>query len=219
MIKYYTFLPEEFMVLNRFELDEEPIDRLLNKIYKSIECKRIVLDIDSIKIALEFIIKHHANQKRYSGDPYYHHPVEVAYIIMDYYCDTDSIIAALLHDIVEDTNISLNQLGFLFGDSILYLVDKLTKLDGNLLKFKLSNMESSYKLLQINKSEDNKKALTIKLIDRLHNMRTIKYISNITKQKDTAKETLLTFVPIARHVGIKEIELELTSIALRILNT
>lgn len=206
-------------MLNTFKVDEEPIDKLLNKVNKYIESDKVVLDVDAIKLALEFIIKHHADQKRHSGEPYYYHPIEVAYITIDYYCDTDSIIAALLHDIVEDTNISLNQLGFLFGDNVLYLVDKLTKLDGNFLKFKLSSIESSYKLLQTNKSKNNKKALTIKLIDRLHNMRTIKYINNIVKQKKIAQETLLTFIPIARHVGIKEIEVELSSIALEILNS
>ena len=123
----------------------------------------------------------------------------------------------MLHDVVEDTNFSINQIKFLFGKEISLLVDRLTKLDNNcVVKFKLSDEESSYKLVNINESD--KKVFVIKLCDRLHNMRTIKYIKSIEKRKKIALETLQIFIPIARYVGIKEIEMELKYLAIKTLN-
>jgi len=189
-------------------------NKFLDKIVNSSKLQGTITDMDAIKLALEYIIKHHGTQKRHSGEPYFYHPMEVAYIITDYFCDTETIIAALLHDIVEDTRISLNHLKFLFGNEVALLVDKLTKLDGDIVKFKLSDAESSYKLTQMH---NNKKAITIKLIDRLHNMRTIKHHKSIEKQKQIALETLQVFVPMAMYVGIKEVELELQKISFEVL--
>jgi (p)ppGpp synthase/HD superfamily hydrolase len=191
------------------------IDKFLNKISTYSKSKKKSIDMNAVRLALEYIIKYHGNQKRHSGEPYYNHPIEVAYITIDYFFDTEAIIAALLHDIIEDTSVSLNHLKFLFGKEVTSLVDKLTKLDGELVKFKLSSTESSYKLMQMH--EDNKKAITIKLIDRLHNMRTIKHHKSIKKQERIALETLQVFVPMAAYVGIKEIELELHKISSKVL--
>ena len=189
-------------------------NKFLDKVINSSKLQGTITDMDAIKLALEYIIKHHGAQKRHSGEPYFYHPMEVAYIITDYFCDTETIIAALLHDIIEDTRISLNHLKFLFGKEVALLVDTLTKLDGYIVKFKLSDVESTYKLSQVH---DNKKAITIKLIDRLHNMRTIKHHKSIEKQRQIALETLQVFVPMAMYVGMKEVEIELKKIAFDIL--
>jgi len=196
---------------------DQTIGEFLNKVKDLSKTKGMIIDFIAIKLALEYVIKYQADQKRHSGEPYYSHPIEVAYITMEYYCDTEAIIAALLHDIIEDTNFSINQLKFLFGDKVTLLVDKLTKLDGNLVKFKLSDAESSHKLIR--SSENEKKVLTIKLADRLHNMRTIAYHKSVEKQKKIALETLKSFVPIAMYVGCNDIGLELQEISLAVLNS
>ena len=136
---------------------------------------------------------------------------------MDYFFDTETIIAALLHDVVEDTNFSINQINFLFGQEIASLVDQLTKLDNNaVLKLKLSKEENVCKLINLN--SNNKKIFAIKLSDRLHNMRTIEYIKPIEKQQKIALETLQLFIPIARYTGMTKIELELHELVIKVLN-
>ena len=193
------------------------ITNLLEKIDNYSVKYNISINVQHINFAIDYIKKYHEHQKRYSGEPYYYHPIEVAFIVVDYFFDTTTIIAALLHDVVEDTNFSLNQIKFLFGKETALLVDQLTKLDSNtLVKFKLSDEESSYKLIHLN--ENDKKVFTIKLCDRLHNMRTIQYIKSIKKQKKIALETLQTFIPIARYVNVKNIELELQTLAIKTLN-
>ena len=136
---------------------------------------------------------------------------------MDYFFDTETIIAALLHDIVEDTNFSLNQINFLFGEEIASLIDQLTKLDNNaVLKLKLSKEENVCKLINLN--SNNKKIFAIKLSDRLHNMRTIEYVKPIEKQQKIALETLQLFIPIARYTGMTQLELELHELVIKVLN-
>lgn len=161
--------------------------------------------------------KYHKDQKCHSGVPYYYHPVNVAFIVIDYFFDTAIIIAALLHDLVEDTNFSLNQINFLFGKEVALLVDRLTKIDTNTtMKFKLSDEESSYKLIHLD--DNDKKVFAIKLSDRLDNMRTIQYIKSIEKQKKIALETIQVFIPMAKYIGLKTIELELQNLAIATLN-
>jgi (p)ppGpp synthase/HD superfamily hydrolase len=193
------------------------IVNLLKKINYYSTNHNIEINIQLINTAINYIKQYHRHQRRHSGEPYYYHPIEVAFIVINYFFDTTTIISALLHDVVEDTNFSINQIKFLFGKEISLLVDRLTKLDNNcVVKFKLSDEESSYKLVNINESD--KKVFVIKLCDRLHNMRTIKYIKSIEKRKKIALETLQIFIPIARYVGIKEIEMELKYLAIKTLN-
>ena len=199
------------------EVSDVVIVNLLNKIKTYTIKYNININMRLINIAISYIKKYHKDQKRHSGVPYYYHPVNVAFIVIDYFFDTAIIIAALLHDIVEDTNFSLNQINFLFGKEVALLVDRLTKIDTNTtMKFKLSDEESSYKLIHLD--DNDKKVFAIKLSDRLDNMRTIQYIKSIEKQKKIALETIQVFIPMARYEGLKTIELELQTLAIATLN-
>ncbi|MDF2966169.1 MAG: hypothetical protein K0Q51_1557 [Rickettsiaceae bacterium] len=198
------------------EQSKDLINQLLDKIYTKSNLTQYTIDIDLVKTALEYIKEYHKHQRRHSGEPYYHHPIEVANIVIDYSFTNESILGALLHDTVEDTKFSLSQIKLLFGPRVASIVNDLTKLDNKLHKIKLSSEENSYKLTQIN--EENKISLLIKLIDRLHNMRTISHIKSIAKQKRIASETLKAFVPLAKYLGIHEIENELKVLSMSTLN-
>ena len=191
------------------------VKKLLNNIQEYNIKSNVSVDLRLVKNAIKFIKEQHKDQFRYSGLPYYTHPVEVANIVIDYVCDTQTIIAALLHDAVEDTDFSINQIDFLFESEVALMIDQLTKLDLNhRVKLKLSKEENLCKLLNI----IEKKVLVIKLSDRLHNMRTLKYINSIEKRKKIALETLQVFVPIAKYLDISKIEYELLQLAILVLN-
>lgn len=178
------------------------------------------IDLLEIKKAIYYAKKYHGTQKRKSGEPYYSHPIEVANITADYMFDLDTIIAALLHDILEDTDSSYNQIEFIFGSEVAKIVDAVTHIKCDLL---LSKEEIFYKIAGFNelkKSNNlNKKIMLIKSIDRLHNMRTIKYLQPIDRQKKLAKETLQFYIHLARYAGLDLIAMELQSIAIKVLNS
>jgi Na+/proline symporter len=174
-------------------------------------------DLALVEKALRLIKKYHAPVKRKSGEPFYLHPLAAAMIVMQYTTDPDTIISALLHDIVEDTALSLPQIGLMFNNRVQSIVDGVTHLDSNfntLYKVKLAAHENIQQLLEI----QDKRVLYVKLADRLHNMRTIQYHSSLAKQKQIADETLKFFVPMAQHLGIKEIMEELKNISLEVIN-
>ncbi len=171
------------------------------------------INIPLIESAIDYIKEYHKYQKRHSGEPYYYHPIEVATIVVDYIFDTEVILAAILHDTVEDTHASLIQIKFIFGEQVAKIVHILTKMD---FDHQLSKEEVFYK---INTFKDiNKKATTIKIIDRLHNMRTIAHIKSKQKQKRIAKETLQFYIPLAKYADLPLIAEELQSIVSKILN-
>ncbi|KAL0263785.1 UNVERIFIED_CONTAM: hypothetical protein PYX00_011083 [Menopon gallinae] len=176
----------------------EEADGFVNKI-KSYDC----LNHDDILKTLEFAIKAHKGQKRNSGQDYITHPVSVASIVLDYFKDTSSIIAALLHDVVEDTHYSLDDISNSFGGEVAILVEGVTKLSK--IKFRDSAQAKAENLRKfiLSISKDIR-ILIIKLADRLHNLRTIKYLSNKEKQKEIALETLEIYVPLAERIEAKE---------------
>ena len=145
--------------------------------------------------ALNLIKKSHAGQRRQSGEPFYFHPVAVATIVLDFAKTSRMVVAALLHDVVEDSHASLAQIAFLFGDEVASLVDQLTKFDGKLTKVKLSSAENYHKLIN-----GHQEATQIKLADRLHNMRTIGSLSP-EKQRRKAEESLRYYIPLAGFYG------------------
>ena len=189
---------------------------LLNKIKVLNKQENVNVQISLIEMAIDYIKEYHEGQKRNSGEPYYIHPIEVAYIVSEYCFDTETIIASLLHDIVEDTDSSLIQIELIFGKRIAEIVDAVTKIT---MDYKLSPEEVLYKLNMSSIQDINKKALLIKLVDRLHNIRTIQHIKSIDKRKRIAQETIEIYVPLAKRINLIKIEQELFDTSNKILNS
>lgn len=171
-------------------------------------------DEDALNRAYVFSMKVHGSQTRASGDPYFSHPVEVAGILTDYRLDTASIVTGLLHDTVEDTVATIDQIDTLFGDEVARLVDGVTKLSLLELQSPGSGHAENFRKLLLAISEDIR-VLLVKLADRLHNMRTLHYIKVPEKRARIARETMEIYVPLAERIGIQEIKEELEDIAFR----
>ena len=187
------------------------------KILEKYKSYNITVDEAKIKKAVEFAIKYHGIQQRASGVPYYSHPLEVAEIIAEMRLDTDSIVTAILHDTIEDTDLTLEEIEETFGKDVAKLVDGVTKLTK--IKFHEDNVRQAenFRKLLIALSDDIR-VLLIKLADRLHNMRTIDFISNPEKKKKIALETLELYAPLAERIGMQQIKTELQDICFGILN-
>ena len=170
-------------------------------------------DVDIIRQAFVVAGRAHQNQTRASGEPYVNHVVAVADILVNLHLDHESIAAAILHDVVEDSDISLDEIREQFGDSIADLVDGVTKMhaiDHQVDQFRHENdsvqAESLRKLLLA--MANDVRVVLIKLADRLHNMRTLKFLPS-NKQKRIAQETLDIYAPLANRLGIWQIKWEL----------
>ena len=168
--------------------------------------------------AYVFAMRAHGSQTRASGDPYFSHPLEVAGILTDMRLDYRTIITALLHDTVEDTHVTTDQIRDLFGDEIARLVDGVTKLTRIELQSDRTKQAENFRKLVIAMSEDIR-VLLIKLADRLHNMRTLTHIQNREKRQRIAAETMDIYAPLAERIGIEHIRGELEDLAFRQLNT
>ncbi|ANA81462.1 (p)ppGpp synthetase I, SpoT/RelA [Paenibacillus vortex V453] len=188
------------------------IERLLEKASAYIKEP----DLLRIEEAYVFAEQAHHGQVRKSGEPYILHPLAVADIVVNMQVDTLSIIAALLHDVVEDTTVSLEQIRERFGDTCAMLVDGLTKLERIQFRSKEEQQNENYRKMFIAMARDIR-VIVIKLADRLHNMRTLKYQSE-ESQRRISYETLEIFCPIAHRLGISAIKWEMEDIALRYLN-
>lgn len=175
-------------------------------------------DEDAINRAYVYAMKMHGSQKRASGDPYFSHPIEVAGILTNYKLDTASIVTALLHDIVEDTNATLDEIKGLFGEEVARLVDGVTKLT----RIQIQNVETkqaeNFRKLVLAMSEDIR-VLMVKLADRLHNMRTLNFISDSAKRRTIALETMEIYAPLAERTGMQDIKTELEDLAFAELHT
>jgi len=170
-----------------------------------------------IQKAYEFACKKHKGQTRKSGEPYIHHLIEVAYIIAEMHAGPATICAGLLHDVVEDTDTSVDDLKKMFGEDISYLVDCLTKIQ----RLKLSHrseedfVAEDHRKIFLGMAKDVR-VILIKLADRLHNMRTLESLSPV-RQKVLANETLTVFAPIAHRLGMYTIKSELEDLSLKYL--
>ncbi len=173
-------------------------------------------DLKRIREAYDFAERAHSGQLRKSGEPYILHPLAVADILIGMNMDTTSIIAALLHDVVEDTTVSLEVVEQQFGHTCAMLVDGLTKLERIKFKTKEEQQNENYRKMFVAMAQDIR-VILIKLADRLHNMRTLKFQSE-ESQRRIADETLEIFCPIAHRLGISAIKWEMEDIALRYLN-
>ncbi len=173
-------------------------------------------DLERIRKAYEFAEKAHAGQVRKSGEPYILHPLAVAEILVDMQLDVTTLEAALLHDVVEDTNVTLEMVEEQFGPTCAKLVDSLTKLEKIQFKTKEEQQNANYRKMIVAMAQDLR-VILIKLADRLHNMRTLKYQSE-DRQRKIAEETLEIYCPLAHRLGISAIKWEMEDISLRYLN-
>lgn len=173
-------------------------------------------DIQEIEDAFIFAAKLHAGQYRISEEPYIIHPVEVAKILTDLMMDKHTIIAALLHDIIEDTGTAPETIKEKFGEDVLNLVQGVTKLGKYQFKSKEERQAENFRRMFIAMANDVR-VIFLKLADRLHNMRTLNYMA-AAKQQKIARETLDIFAPLANRLGIGKIKAELEDLSLRYLN-
>lgn len=172
-------------------------------------------DIEQVEKAYRFAKKLHDGQFRASGEPYIIHPVEVAKILAGLEVDTHTLIAAFLHDVLEDTDTKPETIEELFGSDVLNLVQGVTKLGKLQFKSKEERQAENFRRLFIAMANDIR-VIFLKLADRLHNMRTLNFMEP-EKQKKIAKETLDIFAPLANRLGIYKIKAELEDLSLRYL--
>ena len=170
-------------------------------------------NIEDVKKAYLYASDKHINQKRLSGEDYINHPLAVAYILSEIHADTSTIIAGLLHDVIEDCDVTKEELEQNFGSEVAKLVSSITKI--NRLSFSGDNeaMIANQRKILIGLTEDVR-VIILKLADRLHNMRTLWALPQ-ENQKDIAKETLDIYTPIAHRLGINSIKSELEDLSLR----
>ena len=169
-------------------------------------------DEDAINRAYVFSVQAHGSQKRASGDPYFSHPVEVAGILAQMKLDAASIITGLLHDTVEDTVATLEDIERLFGKDIARLVDGVTKLSRIELQSDQTKQAENFRKLVLAMSEDIR-VLLVKLADRLHNMQTLRFIKTPEKRRRIARETMEIYAPLAERIGIHRMKDELEDLA------
>ena len=183
------------------------MDITSNQLYKKISKYDNFVSQETLSKAYTFSKKAHSDQYRSSGEKYFTHPLAVANLLIDMKLDSSTIITALLHDVVEDTEITVQNISDEFGNEISRLVDGVTKLSKLDLKFGFAQAENFRKLLLA--SSDDIRVLLVKLADRLHNIRTIDGIKNNEKRSKICFETLEIFAPLAERLGINAIQREL----------
>ena len=174
-------------------------------------------DLDKIQKAIEFSSIAHIHQTRKSGEPYVNHPIEVAKILSEIKLDTSSIIAGLMHDIVEDTNISLSEIRKSFGYEVSILVDGLTKINSFSLKVNKLKLGENYRKLLIASTQDLR-VILIKLADRLHNMKTLSFLSDHHKKLRISIETLEVYAPLAQRLGMRDWQEQLENLSFYYIN-
>ena len=193
-----------------------PVTSEVDGILSTLSARRGGEDLELVRRAHAYASKAHAGQRRLSGEPYITHPVAVATIIADLGLDTVSAAAALLHDAVEDTGVTLAQIEAEFGPAVAGIVDGVTKLDRLRFDSKEAQQAATMRKMLVAMASDWR-VLVIKLADRLHNMRTLSVMPE-WKQRRTAEETRDIYAPLAHRLGIQEVKWQLEDLAFETLH-
>ncbi len=186
------------------------------KLIDGISSRRTQLDMEKILRAYEIAKDVHGEQMRQSGEPYISHPVEVALILVGMDCDTDTVVAALLHDTLEDTDLSPATIRKEFGADVLLIVDGLSKLSKINYNTEEDEQAENLRKMLLAMVQDIR-VILIKLADRLHNMRTLSF-KTAAKQREISFETMQIFAPLADRLGMRRIKAELQDISLSYLD-
>ncbi|AAV88710.1 SpoT/RelA (p)ppGpp synthetase I [Zymomonas mobilis subsp. mobilis ZM4 = ATCC 31821] len=203
-LQYVEILRNFISVLRQYEL----VDRVLSYDPNADEAL--------INRAYVFAMKAHGNQKRASGDPYFSHPLEVAGILTDIHMDAETIITAILHDTVEDTGTTSEELAKLFGSAVARLVDGVTKLSRIEAQSVTERAAENLRKFLLAMSDDIR-VLLVKLADRLHNMRTLHFIKKEEKRRRIARETMDIYAPLAERIGMYEFMREMQTLSFQFL--
>lgn len=185
----------------------------LEELLQKIKAYNAKADLSVVRAAYEYAEKAHRGQKRFSGEPFIVHPLEVAKILAELELDQETLVAGLLHDVVEDTGVTLENIQERFGKEITLLVDGVTKLSRIEYKSKEEQQAENLRKMFLAMAKDIR-VILIKLADRMHNLRTLKY-HPAPKQVEIAEETLEIFAPLAHRLGIYRIKWELEDQAFR----
>lgn len=195
--------------------DTKQVEQLYDELMAEIRRYHPSKDLSLVERAYKLAREAHGEQKRKSGEPYIIHPLCVAKILAELELDLESITAGLLHDVVEDTHYTLDEISEMFNPDVALLVDGVTKLSNIEYSSKEEMQAENYRKMFLSMAKDIR-VILIKVADRLHNMRTLKYMRP-EKQKEKAQETLDIYAPLADRLGISKIKTELEDLCLRYL--
>ncbi|MCR4956430.1 MAG: bifunctional (p)ppGpp synthetase/guanosine-3',5'-bis(diphosphate) 3'-pyrophosphohydrolase [Lachnospiraceae bacterium] len=215
VIEFEEEIEEQLGSIHKTEDFQDPED-LYQELLACIKQYHPSDDLSVVEKAYRMAKEMHKDQRRKSGEPYIIHPICVAIILADLEMDKETIVAGLLHDVVEDTAMTKEEVAKEFGDEVALLVDGVTKLTRlNYDQDKLEVQAESLRKMFLAMAKDIR-VIIIKLADRLHNMRTLKYMKP-EKQKEKARETMDIYAPLAQRLGISKIKIELDDLALKYL--
>ena len=190
--------------------------KMIEELIEKIKKYNPELDEEMLRKAYKLAYEHHKGQKRNSGEDYIIHPLNVAMILADMHMDTPTIIAGLLHDTIEDTDVTYDDIKNMFREEIANLVDGVTKLKKLNYRTKQEKQAENIRKMVLAMAKDIR-VIIVKLADRLHNMRTLEYMTD-AKKKEKALETLEIYAPIADRLGMSKIKWELEDSSLRYLD-
>ena len=191
-------------------------EQLYQELIEKMKTYHPTKDFDMVEKAYRLAVDAHKDQKRKSGEPYIIHPLKVAYILAELELDRETIIAGILHDVIEDTVYSYEDISRLFSEEIAILVDGVTKLGKLSYSTKEEIQAENYRKMFLAMAKDIR-VILIKLADRLHNMRTLDFMTP-AKQKEKAQETLDIYAPLAHRLGISKIRTEMEDLCFKYLN-
>lgn len=197
------------------EKEKKEILKRYRRLMKALRPKLEKGDREMVRKAFELALEQHKDMRRKSGEPYIYHPLEVAQIVIDdIQLGPTSVVCALLHDVVEDTDITLEDIKTLFGQKVMSIIDGLTKISGVVLDDSNASVQAENFRKMLLTLSDDVRVILIKLADRLHNMRTLDSMKK-DKQLKIASETLYLYAPLAHRLGLYSIKTELEDLCLK----